>query len=145
MAFVFPLAVQSAGASRCFPIDARHEAGHRCRRRLTMALQRPEVFGSGMKKISQASEETLEKLGCREWRTWGCGAGPLSWNYGDPEVCFLLAGEVVIKCKDTGNEMRISEGDVAAFPGGLRCVWKVEKAVSKHFIFNADLSALDGI
>jgi uncharacterized protein len=111
---------------------------------IVLAAQRPEEFGSGMKKISQASEETLTKLGCREWRTWGCGVRTLSWNYGDPEVCFLLEGEVVVR--DSSNpsvEMRISSGDVCFFPSGLRCVWEVEKAVSKHFVFNSDLSALE--
>lgn len=112
------------------------------RRAARMAVQRPERCGAGMQRVATASDETLAALGCRGWRTWSCGAKELPWNYGLPEACFLLEGDVLVVASG-GEEMRIRAGDVAWFPSGLECVWKVEKPVNKHFLFETDLSVLE--
>jgi uncharacterized protein len=106
-----------------------------------MAVQRPEDCGAGMRRVQAANEDTVAALGCRSWSKWSCEVKDQPWTYGEPEACYLLQGDVVVVAS-TGEEMHIRAGDVAYFPAGLECVWKISEAVNKHFLFEVDLGVL---
>ena len=65
--------------------------------------------------------------------TWGCEASEFDWFYEQEETCLLTEGEVTVTHK--GGSVSFGAGDMVTFPEGLSCVWKVTKAVRKHYIF----------
>lgn len=93
-----------------------------------------------MKSIPDASEETIQALGCRSWSTWGCGVSVFPWTYADDELCLILEGDVVVTDKATGEQMRVKAGDIAFFPKGMSCEWNVSESIHKHFIFGVPLA-----
>ena len=44
-----------------------------------------------------------------------------------------LEGEVTVEAD--GKKVDMRKGDLATFPKGLDCVWKVKQAVKKHYKF----------
>jgi len=66
--------------------------------------------------------------------TWGCEASEFDWYYDSQEECILLEGEVTVEYE--GKSVSFGAGDYVKFPKGLSCVWKVSKAVKKHYEFN---------
>ena len=65
--------------------------------------------------------------------TWGCGVSEFDWFYDSEETCLLTEGEVTVDYN--GGSVSFGAGDLVTFPSGLKCVWKVTKAVQKHYIF----------
>lgn len=106
-------------------------------------LQKPECHGSGMLLIPNANAETVAKLGCSTWPTWGCEASEFPWTYDDSEVCHFIRGDVVVTADGSGDKMRVKSGDIAFFPKGMKCSWNVSEAVHKHYSFGTDLGALE--
>ena len=65
--------------------------------------------------------------------TWGCEVSEFDWHYDSEETCLLTQGEVTVSYD--GGSVSFGAGDYVTFPKGLSCVWKVTKAVKKHYIF----------
>lgn len=87
-----------------------------------------------MKMIVRKPEEgELDRLEILSWPTWSCEVSTFPWTYGDQETCYLLEGEVEVDAE--GQKVRIGPGDIAVFPKGLKCTWKVTKPVRKHYRF----------
>jgi hypothetical protein len=84
-----------------------------------------------------ASNERIAQLGARSWSTWGCGVSEFPWTYGGTETSLLIEGEVVVTpITPAGPAVTLQAGDVATFPAGLSCTWKVTKALRKHYRFS---------
>lgn len=121
--------------------------GRATRREVTIAVNRRTVSmsgpveekGGGMRLIRAADEETISKLGCRSWGTWGCEPSTFPWTYADDEVCLVLEGDFTVTSDNGGDAMDVQAGDVAYFPKGMSCTWEVRKAVNKHFVFGMKL------
>ncbi|MCL2698987.1 MAG: cupin domain-containing protein [Defluviitaleaceae bacterium] len=64
---------------------------------------------------------------------WGCDESVFDWHYDSEEICLLTEGEVTVEYD--GGSVSFGAGDLVVFPKGLSCVWKVTKAVRKHYIF----------
>jgi uncharacterized protein len=75
---------------------------------------------------------------------WECTAGRFVWNYGIDETVVVISGEVFIS-NGKGEERRISQGDMAFFPAGSSCVWRVNDHVKKIAILRQDLPPPLGI
>ncbi len=87
-----------------------------------------------MKMIVRKPEEgEVEKLEILSWPTWSCEASTFPWTYDDRETCYLLEGEVEVNAE--GQKVKIGPGDIAVFPKGLKCTWKVTKPARKHYRF----------
>ena len=84
-------------------------------------------------EVRKPKEEELEQMGARSWPIWECEPSTFDWEYDDKETCYLLEGEVTVS-SPTG-EVHFGEGDLVVFPKGLKCTWKVEKHVRKHYRF----------
>jgi uncharacterized cupin superfamily protein len=84
--------------------------------------------------VRKAAEQEIEKEGMKKWPTWGCEASEFPWHYDRTETCYVLEGEVTVEAK--GQSVTFGPGDIVVFPRGLDCVWKVKKAVRKHYQFS---------
>ncbi len=63
--------------------------------------------------------------------SWDCTPGVFNWHYDEEdEVIYIISGEVFISTGD-GRESRLGPGDVALFPAGSSCTWRVTKPVRK--------------
>lgn len=87
--------------------------GRATRREVTIAVNRRTVSmsgpveekGGGMRLIRAADEETISKLGCRSWGTWGCEPSTFPWTYADDEVCLVLEGDFTVTSDNGGDAM----------------------------------------
>ena len=77
-----------------------------------------------------------EQKVCEMWPIWSCDVSEFEWEYTQTEKCLLLEGQVTVTdLPDSGNTVSFGPGDYVIFPNGLKCVWKVEKPVRKHYDF----------
>ena len=64
---------------------------------------------------------------------WSCEVSEFDWFYDAEETCLLVEGEVTVEYE--GGSVSFGAGDLVVFPKGMACVWKVKKAVRKHYVF----------
>ena len=81
-----------------------------------------------VRKPDAAEKAALEKL-----PVWSCGVSEFDWHYDSEEHCLIIEGEVTVAYD--GGSVSFSTGDYVVFPKGLDCVWKVRRAVKKHYKF----------
>lgn len=72
--------------------------------------------------------------------TWECTPGRFTWSYAEDESVYILSGEVFITTDD-GAERRLAEGDMAFFPAGSSCTWRVNQRVRKVAFLRKDMPA----
>jgi len=65
--------------------------------------------------------------------TWKCDISEFDWHYDEQETCLIIEGEVTVNYAN--GSVSFTKGDFVTFPKGLSCVWKVTKAVKKHYVF----------
>jgi uncharacterized protein len=82
----------------------------------------------------QPTSDRLKELGVSEWGIWEKEVSEFPWTYGDRETCYFLEGEVTV-IPNGGEPVEMGKGDLVTFPAGISCVWKITKAVKKHYIF----------
>jgi uncharacterized cupin superfamily protein len=69
---------------------------------------------------------------------WECTAGRFNWHYGEDETVVVIAGEVFITTENS-EERRLGQGDMAFFPAGSSCTWRVVDRIKKVAILRKDL------
>lgn len=84
-------------------------------------------------EIKKLSEDELKSVGVFNWPIWEKEESKFDWEYSDRESCYLLEGDVEVKTDD--ETVTFGKGDFVVFPKGLKCVWKINKAVKKHYNF----------
>lgn len=75
---------------------------------------------------------------------WECSAGRFKWHYAEDETLTITSGEVFIKTSD-GTERRLGEGDMAFFPAGSSCEWRIDNRVRKVAVLRKTLGLPIGI
>jgi len=80
------------------------------------------------------SPQRLKHLGVEDWPIWTKEESEFAWTYDEQEVCYLLEGHVVV-VPHGGEPVTLVQGDLATFPAGMKCTWRVLKAVRKHYWF----------
>jgi len=80
------------------------------------------------------NEEELAKSGIKAWPIWEKEVSEFLWHYDEKETCYLLEGDVTVT-PEGGEPVRFGKGDLVTFPAGMSCIWKVHKAVRKHYKF----------
>ena len=88
-----------------------------------------------MSKISvehSPGTERLKALHVTDWPIWTKEVSEFPWFYDEPEMCYLLEGEVVVT-PEGGEPVTLSKGDFVTFPAGMACTWKILKGVKKHY------------
>jgi uncharacterized protein len=75
---------------------------------------------------------------------WECTPGRFNWHYSEDETVVVISGEVFITTEQ-GEERRLGQGDMAFFPGGSSCTWRVTDRIKKVAILRKDLPPPLGI
>lgn len=91
-----------------------------------------------MKEIiveQKPGQKRLEQLGVFNWPIWTKEISEFPWSYDSQEICYFLAGAVVVT-PDGGKPVSIGTGDLVTFPAGMTCTWKITSAVKKHYHFD---------
>jgi len=89
-----------------------------------------------IKDVIVRKPTTEEKTVCKNWPIWTCEISQFEWEYTQVEKCLILEGRVTVAdLSDSGNSVDFGPGDYVVFPNGLKCVWRVEKPVRKHYEF----------
>ena len=83
-------------------------------------------------EISKPTEE--QKQLAQSWPTWSKEASEFPWAYDEQETCLILEGDVTVTNED-GEQFSFSAGDWVVFPEGMKCTWKINKDVRKHYRF----------
>lgn len=83
--------------------------------------------------VHKASDQELDDLGVKTWPVWECEPSTFDWEYSEKETCYIIEGKVTVTSE--GQEVTFGTGDMVVFPQGLKCVWKIEEAVRKHYKF----------
>jgi uncharacterized protein len=89
---------------------------------------------SQIKIERQPSQERLNELGVFSWSIWEKEVSQFPWTYDAEETCYFLEGDVVVT-PDDGEPVKMGKGDLVTFPAGMRCTWKIESDVKKHYFF----------
>jgi hypothetical protein len=84
-------------------------------------------------EVRKATEQELNRLGCKGWPIWTCEVSKFDWHYDEKETCYVLEGQVTVTAK--GQTVSFGPGDIVTFPQGLDCVWDVSAPVKKHYKF----------
>ncbi len=84
-------------------------------------------------EVRKPAAGELEEKGILSWPVWSCEASTFDWEYDQRETCYLLAGEVTVEAD--GEVVSFGAGDLAVFPEGLQCTWRVARPVRKHYQF----------
>lgn len=75
-----------------------------------------------------------EKQKAESWPIWEKEASEFPWEYSDKETCLILEGDVDVT-NEEGEKFHFEAGDYVQFPQGMKCTWKINKAVRKHYNF----------
>ena len=81
--------------------------------------------------VRKATEEDIARMSSLP--TWGCEISTFDWYYDSEEHCYLTEGQVTVDYD--GGSASFGAGDYVILPEGMKCVWKVSKAVRKHYQF----------
>ncbi len=85
--------------------------------------------------VSKPTEE--QAAACRQWPIWTCETSTFDWDYTQTETCLVLEGKVTVSDRpETGESVTFGPGDLVIFPVELRCTWKVQEPVKKHYNFS---------
>ena len=85
--------------------------------------------------LSGSPEARCKKLvRSRDWTShlvvWDCTPGSFKWNYSMDETIVIISGEAFM-INDRGEERRFGPGDLAFFPAGSSCSWRVTQTLRK--------------
>ena len=85
--------------------------------------------------VKKTTEE--ESAACKSWPVWACEPSKFDWDYTQTETCLVLEGKVTVSDRPaTGEAVTFGPGDLVVFPVDLRCTWKVQEPVKKHYNFS---------
>lgn len=68
---------------------------------------------------------------------WECTSGRFNWHYSEDETAVVISGEVFITTEK--GERRLGQGDMAFFPAGTSCMWRINVPVRKVAIIRKAL------
>lgn len=77
----------------------------------------------------------LRELDVESWPIWTKETSEFPWEYDAEETCYVLEGQVTVT-PDGGEPVEIGPGDLATFPKGMRCTWRVTAPIRKHYTFS---------
>lgn len=84
-------------------------------------------------EVKKLSKNEFDKMNVSTWPIWTKEESEFDWYYSEKESCYILEGKVEIKTD--GKKVNFKKGDFVVFPEGLKCIWKIKKAVKKHYKF----------
>jgi len=73
-----------------------------------------------------------EKKEAENWPIWEKEESEFPWEYDVNETCLILKGDVILT-NEEGEDFHFGQGDYVIFPKGMKCTWKINKDVRKHY------------
>jgi len=95
-------------------------------------LNHLEASMDKIKVIHNPAENQLNEIGVTEWPIWTKEVSEFPWRYDESETCYFLEGDVVVT-PEGGEPVGMGKGDLATFPAGMSCTWKIRQDVKKHY------------
>jgi uncharacterized protein len=89
---------------------------------------------NGMIKVEKPTEDYLKINKVRSWPIWEKEISEFPWEYDETETCYIIEGDVVVT-PENGKSVKFGKGDLVIFKEGLKCTWKINKGVRKHYKF----------
>ena len=83
-------------------------------------------------RVRKATQQDIEKT--MDWGTWSKGISEFPWQFDEKETCYIIEGSATVTDKK-GNQVSFTKGDWVEFEAGLSCSWKIQKAISKRYLF----------
>jgi uncharacterized protein len=80
--------------------------------------------------IRKPSKTEIEEA--ESWPIWEKEASEFPWQYDDKEKFLVIEGDVTVT-NEYGKEFHFKKGDYVIFPKGMKCSWKINKDVRKHY------------
>jgi uncharacterized cupin superfamily protein len=77
----------------------------------------------------------LDVLYVDDWPIWTKEISEFDWKYDRTETCYIISGTAIVTPEDK-EAVTITEGDMATFPKGMKCVWKIIEPIEKHYSFD---------
>ena len=84
--------------------------------------------------VEKPTEEKLKALDVSTWPIWKKEVSEFPWEYDESETCYILEGDVIVT-PEKGTPVRFGKGDLVVFPSGLKCRWRINQPVRKHYRF----------
>jgi len=84
--------------------------------------------------VEKPTKEKLESLDVSSWPIWEKEVSEFPWEYDESETCYILEGDVIVT-PEKGTPVRFGKGDLVVFPSGLKCRWRINQPVRKHYRF----------
>lgn len=81
-------------------------------------------------EVRKPTEKEVEQAS--SWPTWEKGPSEFDWEYGEKETCYILEGSATVTA-DSGETISFGTGDWVVFEPGLKCTWKIDRAMKKHY------------
>jgi len=85
-------------------------------------------------KIERPSQEKIDEMRITDWSIWEKEESTFDWFYDSQETCYILEGNATVEPHDS-DPVEFGPGDLVTFPKGMKCVWKITKAIRKHYMF----------
>ena len=73
-----------------------------------------------------------EKKEAEKWAVWEKEPLEFEWSYSGKETCLIIEGKASV-ASSGGTSAAFGAGDYVVFPQGMRCTWKIEKKIRKHY------------
>lgn len=87
-------------------------------------------------RIEKAPDpKRLQELAVASWPIWTKEVSEFPWEYDAEECCYVLEGRVIVT-PEGGAPAEIGPGDLVTFPKGMRCTWRVDAPIRKHYTFS---------
>lgn len=84
-------------------------------------------------KVEKISQKESEKMGIKSWPIWEKDVSVFDWAYGEKETCYILEGNAIVISDDGKEKIKFCAGDLVTFNEGLKCKWKIEEPIRKHY------------
>ncbi len=84
-------------------------------------------------KIEKIDAREVERRNLKSWGIWEKEPSEFDWAYTNEEHCYIIEGRAEVESNE--GTVTIEKGDYVVFPVGLKCRWKVTKALRKYYDF----------
>ena len=82
-------------------------------------------------KVRKPTEKEIKEA--EIWPIWEKEESEFSWEYDEKETCLILNGKALVHTPQ--ERVEFGKGDFVIFPKGLKCTWKIEQKIKKHYKF----------
>ena len=84
-------------------------------------------------EIRKPTEAENKEAGA--WTIWEKEVSEFEWEYDSREICLILEGQADVT-NESNEKFSFGKGDYIIFPKGMKCTWKVNKKIKKHYNFD---------